>query len=111
MPKTLCSYCKRDDGSHTDGCKKGPCKRCAKRPKDDPCPYHGGTRKKRGAKPAPGGAKKPAKVRAATRPPKPEPAAVASNGKFAAHITGLKQAVAAGLLAQAELDGYKASLA
>lgn len=47
MPATLCNYCKRKDGSHSENCrKKDGCKRCAKRAPGDPCPVHGGVRLK-----------------------------------------------------------------
>lgn len=45
MAGKTCHTCKRTDGTHTDGCVRKHCKRCAARAPEK-CPYHGGTPKK-----------------------------------------------------------------
>lgn len=108
---TTCSYCKRTDGTHTDGCrKKAGCKRCKRRAKNDPCPYHGGVRlkvkktrerKARSAKPPRRG-----------RSSKPRPPGVADtgDGAIAARVRGLVQAVANGQAAERELASIREAM-
>jgi hypothetical protein len=88
MPTTVCSYCKKSDGEHTEGCKrKEGCKLC-RRFAPAKCQRHGGPRRK----PATGGGKhraKPKRVlktRGRTLKTAAEPA-VSANGHAPARAT------------------------